>query len=152
VLLGLHYNGLHYDGRSNTVKLRTLPRHRLGEENLIPLINIVFLLLIFFMLAGRLTPPDSLVIEPPQTQGEPAPESAALVLLLAADGRLALAERVFTLEQLETELGPLLAVKPKPLITLKADATLSATQFLDVLEALRALGVEQLTLLSVARG
>lgn len=72
-----------------------IPHRRAAEIGLIPLINVVFLLLVFFMIAGRIGPPDGLDVEPPGARAA-APASAASgasvppVLVLAADGRLAL--------------------------------------------------------------
>jgi biopolymer transport protein ExbD len=67
-------------------------RRRAGgpDDGVLPLINVVFLLLIFFMVAGRLAAGDPFRIEPlvSATEG-PAPDDAPL-LLMAADGRLAL--------------------------------------------------------------
>ena len=61
------------------------------RENVVPLINVVFLLLIFFMLTATLRPPESIEVELPalaataRTEPEEWP-----VVLLGADGRLAL--------------------------------------------------------------
>jgi biopolymer transport protein ExbD len=131
------------------VKLRAAqnPPQR-HEENLIPMINVVFLLLIFFMLVGRLLPPEALPVEPPHSNSENLAEPEPLLLLAAADGRLALAGQTFPLEQLATQLTPYLTKQPPPLQTLKADATLPAQRLLDVLEALRAAGIDRLKLLS----
>jgi biopolymer transport protein ExbD len=133
------------------MKLRTPGRRSpQREENLIPMINIVFLLLIFFMLAGRLLPPEALPVEPPRASGDNAAEPPRWLLLIAADGRLALADQVFPLAQLETRLTPYLNARPRPPLTVKADAGLTAERLLDVLEALRAAGVERLLLLGTA--
>ena len=134
------------------MKLPVKERRENREENLIPLINIVFLLLIFYMLVGRLLPPEVLPVDPPLSSSEQLAEPEELVLVLDADGRLALAEHVFTLDQLGFALTPKLAADPPPVLTLKADAEVSAAILLDVLEALRAIGIERLTLLSAAGG
>jgi biopolymer transport protein ExbD len=131
------------------MKLRAAQRlPQRHEENLIPMINVVFLLLIFFMLVGRLLPPEALPVEPPRSHSENLAEPQELLLLAAADGRLALAGRVFAPEQLSTHLTPYLSAQPPPLLTLKADAALPAHQLLDILEALRTAGIGQLKLLS----
>ena len=134
------------------MKFAARKRREAREENLIPLINIVFLLLIFFMLVGRLLPPEALIVDPPLSSSEQPAESEELVLVMAADGRLALGERIFAPDQLEPELAPKLSTDPLPVITLKADADAPAADLISVLEALQGLGVEQLTLLSAAGG
>ncbi len=62
------------------------------EQGILPLINIVFLLLIFFMVVGQLAPVDELVDEPLESVAGNDMETAhpPLTLQMAADGRLAL--------------------------------------------------------------
>lgn len=54
------------------------------DDNLIPLINIVFLLLIFFMVAGQIAPQQDMTIDPPESASEKALEPAELELSLTA--------------------------------------------------------------------
>ena len=51
---------------------------------LTPLIDVIFVVLIFFMLAGRLAAPDASVITPPDSTSDRQPEPRQIVLLLAA--------------------------------------------------------------------
>ncbi len=66
------------------------PRPRKDEERILPLINIVFLLLIFFMLAGRLAASDPFNVDPAQSSSETPSETPEMLVLVAADGQLAL--------------------------------------------------------------
>lgn len=59
-------------------------------ENVLPLINVVFLLLVFFMVAGALERADIYDVEPPQSASEAETDAGENVLLMASDGRLAL--------------------------------------------------------------
>lgn len=118
-------------------------------ENVIPLINIVFLLLIFFMLAGALTRPDVFDVEAPQTRsGRLAELPEDGVILLAADGRLAFAERQLNLDALQPEVADWLAADPHARLTLKADAAVSADRLLTVMDVLRDAGADRVTLLT----
>lgn len=64
------------------------PRPR--SESVLPMINVVFLLLIFFLLAAEIAPPEPFAVDPPTATATDRPEGAA-VLHLAADGRVAFA-------------------------------------------------------------
>jgi biopolymer transport protein ExbD len=66
------------------------PRPRDDDERVLPLINVVFLLLIFFMLAGALAPADPFRVDPPLSRSEAPPPAEPLTLLIGADGELAL--------------------------------------------------------------
>lgn len=57
------------------------PQTKPKQEGTIALINVVFLMLIFFLIAGTLAPPVDRSVEPVEAQsGEPAPPPDALFL------------------------------------------------------------------------
>jgi biopolymer transport protein ExbD len=132
------------------MRLPEPPHRRQGEENLIPLINVVFLLLIFFMLAGFATP-DLFRVDPPTSAVETPLEDQGHVLLLAADGRLALGEEALELDALPARLRALLESNPEARIKLKADAEVTSPLLLDTLDRLREAGVERIVLLAAKR-
>lgn len=71
-----------------------------SDDGLIPMINIVFLLLVFFMVAGAVKPVEPLDIEPPES-AQTGDQSAAHVVHVAVDNSLALDGHVLS----EAELG-----------------------------------------------
>ncbi|NEX16500.1 MAG: biopolymer transporter ExbD [Halochromatium sp.] len=134
------------------------PRPRMiADDALIPLINIVFLMLIFFMIAGQITPPEALSIQPPNSQQGRATEPERILLLMDAEGRIALDDEILTLAAVHERLAARLAavsaaaggrVSPGLGITLKADAAVTQGQLRLLLDQLRALGIERLQLLT----
>lgn len=70
------------------------------EVSLVPLISVVFLILIFFLIAGRLEPPDRVPVDPPVSASQSRPEETGLALVMAADGRIAAAGEIMWLERL----------------------------------------------------
>ncbi|MCC5811224.1 MAG: biopolymer transporter ExbD [Ectothiorhodospiraceae bacterium] len=125
------------------------PPRRDQGENVIPLINIVFLLLIFFMLAGTLTRPDLFNVEPPETvRGIETDLPEEGVILMDANGRLAFEEEELALEALGPRLEQWLADDPERPLVLKADAGVPAHRLMDVMDVLRAAGADRLTLLT----
>ncbi len=69
-------------------------------ENTIPLINIVFLMLIFFLIAGTVAPPVSKDLDPATSDDLPLMPPAANALQILADGSLLHHGETLTLEQL----------------------------------------------------
>lgn len=59
---------------------------RAVSENLLPMINVVFLLLIFFLIAAKLAPPEPFELTPPEAAGAPVAELPEGVLYLAPGG------------------------------------------------------------------
>lgn len=133
------------------MRLSARPRRRDDDEsNLIPLINVVFLLLIFFMLAGRLARPDPADLTPPES-GSAETVTAGWALLIDAAGQFTVDGEPLAAAGLEAWLQTRLSDPATGPLQVKADARLEATQLITVLERLRAAGVEELQLLTVAR-
>ncbi|MEX2409064.1 MAG: biopolymer transporter ExbD, partial [Rhodovibrionaceae bacterium] len=119
------------------------------EERILPLINVVFLLLIFFMLAGRLAATDPFQVAPPSSGSEGRVAERELLILLAPDGRLALDGEVMEREALRAAVAIRMTAESAPRVQLKADNQVAADAVLSVMELLRESGVERLTLLTV---
>ena len=119
------------------------------EERVLPLINVVFLLLIFFMLAGQLSASDPFEVAPPrsQSEGPPAPQEA--LVLVAADGRLALDGEVMEGPALQSRLAARLKGEADVRVRLKADGRAEAARVVAVMELLREAGVKRLKLLTL---
>ncbi|MGE4327958.1 MAG: ExbD/TolR family protein [Pseudodonghicola sp.] len=64
------------------------PPRKAPMESIVPMINVVFLLLIFFLMTAEIAPPEPIPVEPPQANSEDQAE-AALTLYLGPEGSLA---------------------------------------------------------------
>lgn len=64
------------------------PERRTPPESIVPMINVVFLLLIFFLMTATLSPPEPLRVMPPESSAE-VPAGTGLPLFVGADGRMA---------------------------------------------------------------
>ena len=128
-------------------------------EPVLPLINVVFLLLIFFMLAGQLAKRPTVSVETPVSQvanGKEAREK--LLLVLESDGqwfvedsdtpltRDTLAERIQALPSVtDPETGTL---KKDAEVRLQADAGITMQSLRKHLGTLQELGIEQVRLVT----
>ena len=124
------------------------------DDTLIPLINIVFLLLIFFMLVGQIRPPELLTVEPPISRVGEATAAEPILLLMDDTGQLALDGEVLAREALAERLAVRLGDVgdgPPPALMLKADAAVTTHQLRELLAGLRRLGVERLLLVARER-
>lgn len=59
-----------------------------NEDGVIPLINVVFLLLIFFMLAGRIAEAEKVAVDPPTSAAAPEDHAGPTTIAIAADGQV----------------------------------------------------------------
>ena len=133
------------------MQFRRTARKADSEERILPLINVVFLLLIFFMLAGRLTDSAPFSVTPPESAEAAAPQASAeephqATLLLAADGRLSLDGVVMEQSALSAAMSERLAGNPELAVRLKADGAAEAAEVVAVMESLRDAGVARVQL------
>lgn len=153
------------------------PRHRsAADDHLIPLINIVFLLLIFFMVAGRVEIQQGTELSPPQARSEtPLQQDATLLLSLQADGALSVNGDVISpsvsADMLKAIDAKFLAINKPPLVNkeqladkisalnlardsaviVRVHASLPAKMLDPLLAVLREQGFSRINLATVAR-
>lgn len=122
---------------------------RRSDEPMGPLIDVVFLLLIFFLLVGTVAPPDPIKVDPATSESDDGPVNGELAVLLSADGRLAFEGQELERTALARAVRQRLAEGAQPIVQLKADARLSAQEVIAVLDLLRGVGIDDLVLLTV---
>lgn len=120
------------------------------DERVLPLINMVFLLLIFFMLAGKLTA-EQMKIQPPLSASQDPSSPQAVTLSMDAQGRLFLNARIVPQESLQLAMArhPDVGTMDSPLV-LRASAAVEAAKVVTVMSLLREVGIDQLQLLTIA--
>ncbi len=121
-------------------------QRREPPENTIPLINVVFLMLIFFLFAGSIARDDARKIEPPLNivEDETIRSTGALVLdpegkTFAGDDEITVADWLTRKDSEEDADGPL---------KIAADGTLKADQLEQILEELKAAGRDDIVLIT----
>ena len=116
-----------------------------GEERVLPLINVVFLLLIFFLLAGRLAATDPFPVEAPHSLGGERIGGHDLVVHIGADGSLAFNGTVLGEAGLRSAIAHQASYGT---VRIKADGRVEARRVIAVMEILREAGVGRLELLT----
>lgn len=79
-----------------------------GDDGVIPLINVVFLMLIFFMVAGQIQKSDPIKVTPPSSINEQRAQTEPNVLLVVGnEGEIYLNDELMTLDAVEPRLSQL---------------------------------------------
>lgn len=113
-------------------------RPRAPRESVVPMINVVFLLLIFFLMSAQIAPPDPVDVVPPSVVLADGPAPTDLpVLWLGREGTL------LTEDGLAPDMGAF-----GPAISLRADADAPAADLARVLRDLASAGVREVTLVA----
>ena len=130
---------------------RRRPRHQTArsgaDAGVLPLINVVFLLLIFFMLAGQFASEGPMPIQPTQSSSEVEPGEQDIVVVVGPDGTVVAGGQPAGLD----DLAGLLAAQAEDQSTvwLKSDAGAEAVRVIDVMHAIRDAGFLEVRLLTV---
>lgn len=114
-----------------------MPPRKPRAETIIPMINVVFLLLIFFMLTAQIAPPEPFEITPPESSAEiPALQQGVLYLSSGGDMAYGTArdDGVWTAISGANRASPL---------EIRADAGTPATLIASVLRRLRGIGIAE---------
>ena len=128
------------------------PRPKNDDERILPLINVVFLLLIFFMLTGQLSVIDPIEATPPTSVSEGTLDTRELVIMIGANGNLAFDGERIDRASLEETVAKRLIGDTNIQVWLKADSGTDSVQVIAIMEILREAGVERLKLLTLPVG
>ena len=116
------------------------------DDALVPLINIVFLLLIFFIEVGTVKPFTPIELAHPKTNIESVMESATLSLFLSEDHQLYVEDQLSTLVSLEATLADF--QEKLVSINLHIAQTLTAKDLDELLVVLRKYDVKRISLIT----
>ena len=128
-----------------------IPREKPEREliNITPLIDVVFILLVFFMLAGSIEPEDAFPVQPAASSSDTRGDIQDLVILIGQGGEIAINDREVPRDDLEEEIRTILTATPDALIQLKPDGTAEAKEVIAVMEDIRNGGASYIVLLTV---
>ena len=116
------------------------------QENVIPMINIIFLLLLYFMIAGNLQPDYN--VTPPVSSNEAEPSKQIPTLSVQKDGSMRFENRDVTWEQLNIELS---RITGHERLKIHADAKLDALTVSKIMKASAEAGVLQFVLVTTRK-
>ena len=118
------------------------------DLTVLPMVNVVFLLLIFFMLVGRVGPREEFDITPPMSRSGQVESGQPVRVEIDRGGTMAVDGRIIDTTELIVLVTDMLRKNPSTQIQLKADAGLDANGLVRVMETLRLIGVAKLTLVT----
>jgi biopolymer transport protein ExbD len=104
-----------------------------------PLIDVVFLLLIFFMLTTTFMVQEAVELQIPQAETGATADPSALVIVLSRQDLLLNGEPV-TLDGLRSALIEPLRAEPDRSVVLKTDAEMAVQRILEVMDSVRSAG------------
>jgi len=132
--------------------VRSLTQHSsdaVRDVDLTSMINVVFLLLSFFLVAGVFRTVDSIAVSLPATQITPTElENISPQVSMDAEGNVLINGDTYTAEQLPDAIRNL---EPSASLIVRADSTVSAVDVIELLSLAKAAGFKDVGLQTVGK-
>lgn len=128
---------------------RIKPSQPFGDDNLIPMINIVFLMLIFFMIAGHIEAADALKVAIPTSTSDIEQDMQSLEIIVSKDLQISVDDEILVLSSLTSTLNARFEqAENKDLFSLliKVDGHLPVEKLQPVLSAIKQTGIKRVSL------
>lgn len=117
-----------------------------------PLVSVIFLLIIFFLVAGTIRAPEFWEIDHPQSSSEQRTDAHNLMIFVDQEGRRAVGQReVKNRYQLRYLIDENFENGRAPSIEIHADSRVDAHEVVKLMEEIRAAGVAEVELVTEAQ-
>ncbi|MBI3089920.1 MAG: biopolymer transporter ExbD [Candidatus Tectomicrobia bacterium] len=114
--------------------------------NVISLIDVVLMLLIFFMLSTTFVAQPGITVNLPKAESQASTGSQDIIVAVTAGGDLYVNEQRVTLETLAEHLRRLLAEKPASVVIVKADETIRHGLVVTIMDVAKQRGAQRLAI------
>lgn len=120
-------------------------RRRLNASmNMTPMIDIVFQLLIFFLLTTNFITTEGIQVKLPQAKATAAQVQEEITVFISREGRIFVQQQELTESQLHDRLRTLVAATRNKLVIVKADREIMLNRAVKVMDIARKAGAERL--------
>lgn len=127
------------------MQLSRRPPRRVALE-LTPLIDVVLMLVIFFMLTTTFVAGTGIKVDLPQGQAVQQPRESDAVITLTQEGRLYYQNERVSLEKLRSALQQTFQQQPGVRLVIKADTQVQHGQVVEVMDMAKIVGIEKLAI------
>ncbi|MBW2039262.1 MAG: biopolymer transporter ExbD [Deltaproteobacteria bacterium] len=115
-----------------------------AEVPLTPLIDMVFLLIIFFLLTTRFITEEGISVKLPQADSTTPQTQKEITVYVSKEGRVFIGNRELTLHQLHYELRSLIGTDRDKLVVIKADRNVILNKAVKVMDVAKTAGAARL--------
>ncbi|MDY0040297.1 MAG: biopolymer transporter ExbD [Desulforhabdus sp.] len=130
----------------NHASLYRYRRSRSSELNLTPLIDMIFILLIFFLVTTSFVKEAGVEIDRPQAQSASSKEKVNMIIGITADGLIYLEGNTIDIRSVRGRMERFAADTPQSSVVIVADRESQTGIVVQVLDACRLAGVKDISL------
>ena len=116
----------------------------LRQIDIAPLVDVIFQLLVFFMLSSSFTFQSGINVKLPKAVTSDVIKEENYIITITSENIIYLNDCITTIKELEAQLGPA-AASSRPLL-IKADRRASVGRIVDVWDLCRNLGIEKINI------
>ncbi len=120
------------------------------EVNLTPMLDVVFILLIFFIVTTSFVRESGIEVDPPQASTAEVQSQAGILVAITAEGEVWVDRQVVALSALGPTVSRLQAERPQASVVIQADREARSGRLVEVMDRLRQAGIERMALAAEA--
>ena len=118
------------------------------DINLTPMLDVVFILLIFFIVTANFIKEPGLEINRPDSETSEITENAAILIAIGAAGEIYMDGRRIDVRQVKANVIRLIAENPQGSVVIQADVKSTAEKIVAVMDEVREAGVVDISIAS----
>ena len=118
------------------------------EPNITPMLDVVFILLIFFIVTANFIKAPGLEINRPDSETSEITENAAILIAIGAAGEIYMDGRRIDVRQVKANVIRLIAENPQGSVVIQADVKSTAEKIVAVMDEVREAGVVDISIAS----
>ena len=118
------------------------------EIDLTPMLDVVFILLIFFIVTANFIKEPGLEINRPDSETSEITENAAILIAIGAAGEIYMDGRRIDVRQVKANVIRLIAENPQGSVVIQADVKSTAEKIVAVMDEVREAGVVDISIAS----
>ena len=118
------------------------------EPNSTPMLDVVFILLIFFIVTANFIKEPGLEINRPDSETSEITENAAILIAIGAAGEIYMDGRRIDVRQVKANVIRLIAENPQGSVVIQADVKSTAEKIVAVMDEVREAGVVDISIAS----
>ena len=118
------------------------------EPNITPMLDVVFILLIFFIVTANFIKEPGLEINRPDSETSEITENAAILIAIGAAGEIYMDGRRIDVRQVKANVIRLIAENPQGSVVIQADVKSTAEKIVAVMDEVREAGVVDISIAS----
>ena len=127
------------------IKRRTRARNNMS---ITPLVDVVFLLLLFFALTLHFSPEEAISVELPTSSSAKQQAETEIILTVPPEGVIRLNGKDVPAQSLETELVSLRKIDEKQAVQVRADQEVEVGKLVAIIDAIRNAGFQHFDLMT----